>query len=127
MNTKSGSILFNIFRYTGYAFLAIGLLSLMFIITVSIPSLNIDDGVTLIVLLFYIGSLFLAHQRPIITGIILITITLAVGVPPIITSYIWVGALYGLPPLIAGIAFIISGIWTSMEEKQLRQRRALSA
>ena len=126
MRGKAGTAFYNTFRFIGYAFLIISLLSIVFIIVVSVPTLDMDDAATLIILLIYIGAFFLAHQRPFLTGFMLITVTIGAGVPPAITNYFWVGALYGLPPLVAGISFIMNGIYLWQVDREIAAERSLT-
>jgi len=62
-------------------------------------------------------SLVLASRWPLIAGLALIAAGLSVGVP-IATINVWVGAFYGLPVLVAGLAFLVSSILSSMKESR---------
>ncbi len=54
-------------------------------------------------------SLILASRWPLVAGVLLITTGLLMGAPTI-TLNVWVAAFYALPVLIAGLAFLLSGI-----------------
>ena len=60
-------------------------------------------------------SLLLASKWPYIAGVALISAALFMGVP-LVTQDIWVAVFYVLPALIAGLAFLLSGIFFWIEE-----------
>ena len=113
----------NISRWSRWLGYIVGILALAQIVIVSAFSLMsspyyaegdliIAAGLSLSLIL----SLILARWWPFISGILLISAGLAVGATNAII-YIWVGIFYGLLPLIAGIAFLITGFCSWVEKK----------
>ena len=68
------------------------------------------DFVILVVLsVNYLLSPFIAYKWPFVSGVLLISVGLGLGVSMAILNT-WVGIYYGFLPLISGIAFLIKGI-----------------
>jgi len=60
-------------------------------------------------------GLILAYRWSFIVGVVLIGTGLFVGVP-VITMNAWAAVFYALPPLVAGLAFLLVGIFSWVEE-----------
>ncbi len=101
-------------RGIGYLFLILSLFLVTFIIALSFressPIGETDFWITLLLCLVYVSGLIIALWRQFIAGLLLVATGLAIGLPNATLS-IWAGAFYGLPPLIAGIAFITAEIY----------------
>ena len=66
-------------------------------------------------LVFPVVSLILALKWPLIAGEVLMAVGLFVGWD-IINLNLWVAALYALPLLVAGFAFLVAGILSLIKE-----------
>ena len=105
-------MIYNIFKWTGYI---VGILAGVQIFIVSLIQINVVIGVGLG--LYYLLSLYIAVERPFISGVLLISAGLVVGIPNADIN-IWAGTFWGLLPLISGITFLIAGICSWIEEKR---------
>jgi hypothetical protein len=65
----------------------------------------------------YLLSPFIAYKWPFVSGVLLVSVGLGLGVSNAILN-IWVGIYYGFLPFVAGIAFLIKGICSSIEHYQ---------
>ena len=99
-----------IFKWAGYI---VGILAGAQILIVSL--IQIDFVVAVGLSLYYLLSLYIAVERPFISGVLLITAGLVVGIPNA-TINICAGIFWGLLPLISGIAFLIAGIFSWIDE-----------
>jgi len=68
------------------------------------------------VLVIPIASLIVASKWPLIAGEVLIAVALFIGWDIIPTNF-WAASLYSLPFLVAGLAFLISGIFTFLKQR----------
>ena len=104
----------NVLRGFGYFFLFLSLGLGATIIVLSFKDTNpvqqLDFWVTVLLVFAYVGGIFMTFWRQLIAGIFFIGIALAVGLPSAILS-LWAGAFFGLPPLLAGMAFIAAELY----------------
>lgn len=106
-------------RLIGYIFLILSLGLVMLIILLSLressPAGEMDFWITVLLALVYTCGLIIALWKQYISGILLIATGLAIGLPNAVLN-IWAGAIFGLPPLIAGIAFITAWIYSPAKQ-----------
>lgn len=106
-------------RLVGYVFLILALVQVMIIILLSLressPAGELDFWITVILALVYVCGLIIALWKQFISGILLVVTGLAIGLPNAVLN-IWAGAIFGLPPLIAGIAFITAWMYSQIKQ-----------
>lgn len=114
MNTAA-----DILKWIGYivGICAIGVY--VFIVSMPCVSCGTWDYVVLPVatLVIPIASLIIAYRWPLIAGEILIAVALFTGWDILATDF-WAASLFSLPYLIAGFAFLISGILTFIKQRR---------
>ena len=83
----------------------------VFIVAMPCVSCGTWDYVVLPIamLVIPVASLIIAYRWPLIAGEVLIAVALFIGWDIIPTNF-WAASLYSLPFLVAGLAFLISGI-----------------
>ncbi len=106
-------------RLVGYVFLILSLSMILLIILLSLrePSQvgEVDFWISVLLALVYACGLIIALWKQFISGILLIVTGLAVGLPNVLIN-VWAGAIFGLPPLIAGIAFIAAWAYSGVKQ-----------
>ena len=106
-------------RSVGYGFLVLSIASSLVVIIVSFrelsPAAELDFWITVLLCLVYFCGLIIAFWNQTISGILLLSVGLAIGIPTAILN-IWAGVFYGLPPMIAGIAFLIGVLFFSLKQ-----------
>jgi len=112
----------NFLKLIGFISVAIGIVMMFTIILLSFKDTGAIGGVDLWFLLIhtsaYLGGLTLALWRPRLAGLLLVTASIAVGLPSGLINP-WAGVIYGVPPLISGLAFILSGMLTQFRNNKL--------
>ncbi len=109
----------SISRGIGYVFLILSLSLVMLVILLSFRESRsigeMDFWIIVLLALVYTSGLIIALWRQFISGILLVATGLAIGLPNATLS-MWAGAFYGLPPLIAGTAFITAEIYSRVKQ-----------
>ena len=108
-----------VLKWIGYVIVIISICVYVFIVSMPCESCGIWDYVVfpIVMLVVPIASLFVAYRWPLIAGQLLIAAALLIGWDIVNFSF-WAAALYTMPFLISGLAFLVSGILLLVLERK---------
>ena len=103
----------------GYFFLVLSLVLQVTLILISVREAAVTDfqfWIVVILAIIYLACLLMTFWQQYVSGMLLIAAGIFVGLPNLIL-FSGAGVIFGLPPLIAGVAFILAEVFTRAERR----------